>query len=259
MSMSTRRRHKTGQPTVVIEAQTRSLPVHKHIEALLGGLYIDMAAFKKAIEAFDRRSPAGVPIELQHLLTPYCQSVFHFADSYKVHLGRAGRGARQSVERQHKALMQFDADYSKLSKVVHIRKTLHLIICDLISATNHFVRQYRMVTDPKSCSVTNPVPLSGSKQDWGNFIAAEKQLLLGQGHKKVFAYRPVNWLLRDCFYELTTNHQATHGENTFLKSNAFKAALASWSKQRGVNLQCSERTYGSLKKRWKLGALDDLV
>ena len=259
--MSSRRRHKTGQPTVIIEAQTRSLPIpiYKHIGALLGGLYMDMAAFKKAIEAFDRRSPVGVPIELQHLLIPYCQSVFHFADYYKAHPGKAGREARQSVERQHKALMQFDADYSELCKVVHIRKPLHLIICDLISAINHFVRQYRMVTDTKSSSVTNPVPMSGSKQDWGNFIAAEKKLLRGQGHKKVLAHRPVNWLLRECFYELTTNHQATRGENTFLKFKAFKAALASWSKQRGVNLQCSDRTYRSLKKRWKLGTLDDFV
>lgn len=258
--MLARRRHRVGQPTVVINpTRPHSQPISKYIKALLGGLYMDMADFKKSIEAFDNRSPKGVPLGLQDLLFPYCQSIFHFADSYKVQLGRVGRKARQSVESLHKALIQFDADYSKLKKVVHIPKTLNLIICDLISAINHFVRQYRMVTDPRSSPVTNPVPLSGSKQDWANFIAAEKQLLFGQGHKKVFAYRPITWLLRDCFYELTTNHQATQAENTFLKFETFKAALASWNKQRGVNLQCSERTYRNLKKCWKLGTLYDLV
>jgi len=257
--MPPRKRHRTGQRTVTIAARTQSFPTHKHIEALLGGLYMDMAAFKKAIEAFDRRSSGGVPIALQALLNPYCQSIFHFADSYKVQPGRAGRKARQSVESQYKALMQFDADYAELSKVVHIRKTLHLIICDLISAINHFVRQYRMVTDPQSSSVTNPVPQSGSKEDWRNFITAEKELLRGQGHKKVLSHRPINWPLRERFYELTSNYQAIHGENKFLDFTKFKAELNSSGKQSGVNLQCSERTYRSLKKRWKLGTLDDLV
>jgi len=257
--MPPRRRHRTGQRTVTIAARTQSFPIHKHIEALLEILDMDMAAFKKAIETFDRRSSGGVPTALQGLLNPYCQSIFHFADSYKVQPGRAGRKARQSVESLYKALMQFDADYSELKRVVRIPKTLNLIICDLISAINHFVRQYRMVTDPHSSSVTNPVPLSGSKQDWANFIAAEKQLLLGQGHKKVFAHRPVNWLLRECFYELTSKYQAIHGVDTFLKFEAFKAALNGCGRQGGVNLQCSERTYRNLKKRWKLGTLDDLV
>jgi hypothetical protein len=155
--------------------------------------------------------------------------------------------------------MQFDADYSELSKVVHIPKALNLIICDLISAINYFVRQYRMVTDTKSSSVSNPVPLSGSKEDWRNFIDAEKPLLLGQGHKKVFAHRPIDWPLRERFYELTSDYQAIHGENKFLPFAAFEAALNSSGEQSGVKLQCSKRTYGSLKKRWKLGTLDDLV
>jgi len=259
MSMPPRRRHRTGQRTVTIAARTPSFPIHKHIEALLGSLYMDMAAFKKAIETFGRRSSGGVPIALQGLLNPYYQSVFHFADSYKVQPGRVGRKARKSVESLYKALMQFDADYSELKNVVHIPKALNLIICDLISAINYFVRQYRMVTDTKSSSVSNPVPLSGSKEDWRNFIDAEKPLLLGQGHKKVFAHRPIDWPLRERFYELTSDYQAIHGENKFLPFAAFEAALNSSGEQSGVKLQCSKRTYGSLKKRWKLGTLDDLV
>lgn len=258
MTMLARRRHRVGQPTVVINpTRPHSQPISKYIKALLGGLYMDMADFKKSIEAFDNRSPKGVPHGLQDLLSPYCQSIFHFADSYKVQLGRVGRKARQSVESLHKALMQFDADYSKLKKVVHIPKTLNLIICDLISAINHFVRQYRMMIS--SSAVTNPVPLSGNIQDWGNFIAAEKALLRGHGHKKVLPHRPINWPLRECFYELTSKYQAIHGEDTFLKFDAFKAALNSCGRQGGATLQCSERTYRNLKTHWMCGTLHNVV
>jgi hypothetical protein len=255
--MPPRRRHRTGQRTVTIAARTQSFPIHKHIEALLGSLYMDMAAFKKAIETFDRRSSGGVPIALQGLLNPYCQSIFHFADSYKVQPGRVGRKARQSVESLYKALMQFDADYSELKKVVRIPKTLNLIICDLISAINHFVRQCRMTIS--SSAVTNPVPLSGNIKDWSNFIEAEKELLRGQGHKKVLSHRPINWPLRECFYELTSKYQAIHGDHTFLKFDKFRAELKSYGEKNGVNLNCSERTYRNLKKRWKSGTLDNVV
>lgn len=258
MTMLARRRHRIGQPTVMINpTRPHSQPISKYIKALLGGLYMDMADFKKSIEAFNNRSPKGVPLELQDLLFHYCQSIFHFADSYKVQLGRVGRKARQSVESLHKALMQFDADYSKLKKVVHIPKTLNLIICDLISAINHFVHQYRMTVS--SSAVTNPVPLSGNTQDWGNFIAAERELLRGQGHKRMLANRPINWPLRERFYELTSNYQAIHGEDTFLKFDAFKAALNHCCKQSGVNLQCSERTYRILKTHWRSGTLHNVV
>jgi len=257
MSMPPRRRHRTGQRTVTIAARTPSFPIHKHIEALLGSLYMDMAAFKKAIETFGRRSSGGVPIALQGLLNPYYQSVFHFADSYKVQPGRVGRKARKSVESLYKALMQFDADYSELSKVVHIPMGLNLIICDLISAVNHFVCQYWMTVS--SIAVTTPVPLSGKKQDWDSFLQAERKILRGQGHLKVLPNRPINWALRECFYELTCKHQAIHGDDTFMKLEAFKEALKIWGKQNGVNLQCSERTYRDLRTRWKLGTLDNVV
>ena len=255
--MEPRRRHKVGQPTVVISKRPHLLPNKKYIGALLGSLYMDMAVFKKTIEAFDRRSSAGVPIALQDLLTPYCQSVFDFADSYKVQPGRVSRNARHSVESLHKALMQFDADYSELSKVVHIPMGLNLIICDLISAVNHFVCQYWMTVS--SIAVTTPVPLSGKKQDWDSFLQAERKILRGQGHLKVLPNRPINWALRECFYELTCKHQAIHGDDTFMKLEAFKEALKIWGKQNGVNLQCSERTYRDLRTRWKLGTLDNVV
>lgn len=258
MSMPPRRRHRVGQPTVVINpTRQHSQPISKHIKALLGGLYMDMAGFKKSIEAFDNRSPKGVPLGLQDLIFPYCQSIFHFADSYKVQPGRVGRKARQSVESLHKALMQFDADYSELKNVVHIPKTLNLIIRDLIGALNHFVRQHRWIAD--SVEVTTPVPLSGRKQDWDEFIQAERGILRGHGHKKVLPHRPINWPLRECFYELTSKYQAIHGEDTFLKFDAFKAALKSCGGRGGATLQCSERTYRNLKTHWMCGTLHNVV
>lgn len=255
--MPPRRRHRVGQPTVTVAAGPQSLPISKHIQALLGSLYMDMAAIKKSIEAFDKRSSSEVPVELQELLAPCCKSIFHFADSYKVQRGRVGRKARQSVEGLYKALMQFDEDYSKLKKVVHIPRALNLIICDLITAVNHFVRQYWMTMS--SIKVTNPIPLSGKRSDWDRFIQAETKILRGQEHVKVLSHRPKDWVLRECFEELTSKHQSIHGDHTFMKFDAFKISLQSLGQQKGVNLQCSERTYRNLKNSWKSGAFNNIV
>jgi hypothetical protein len=259
--MSQSRVFKSGRLTINTTANQRRSTIPDNIKALLGQLYMDMAVLKQNIEAYDKRRASGVPVAAQRLITPYCESILHFADTYKVGRGRVTRNAKATVDRLHKNLMQFDSQYSKLQHHEKITPALHAIVCELNSAILWFVRQYAIVIN--SYPVTNRVPVNGSQQDWDNFIKAETFTLRGLGAQKVMHNRPKNWAVREIFRTLTLQYQQTHGLNKFIPFKLFSRALVSINKQNANHankaLDLSEKSYYHFKKAWKDRTFDNII
>ena len=252
---------KSGRLTTNTTANQRRSTIPDDIKALLGQLYMDMADFKQNIEAYDKRRAGGVPVAAQKLITPYCELILHFADTYKLGRGRVTRNAKATVDRLHKDLMQFDSQYSKLKRREKITPALHAIVCELNSAILWFVKQYAIVIN--SYPVTNRVPIKGSQQDWVNFIKAETVALRGLGAHKVMRNRKKNWATREIFRTLTLQYQQTHGLNKFMPFKLFSRALVSINKQQAVHtnkaLDLSEKSYYHFKKAWKDRTFDNVL
>lgn len=259
--MSPSRVFKSGRLTTNTTANQRRSTIPDDIKALLGQLYMDMAVFKQNIEAYDKRSASGVPVAVQNLIIPYCESILRFADKYKLGRGRVTRSAKATVERLHRDLMQFDSQYSKLQQQVQIAPRLHALICELNGAPLWFVKQYAMIIN--SYPVTIPVPINGTQQDWHDFIKAETIALRGLGAHKIMRHRPKNWAVRDIFRTLTLQYQQTHGLNKFMPFKSFSRALISINKQHGTRvtnvLALSEKSYYHFKKAWKGRTFDNVL
>ena len=258
--MSSSRIYKSGQLTTNKTAKRSTYNISDDIKSLLGQLYMDVAVFKQKIEAYDKRRAQGVPITAQNLVLPYCASILHFADTYKVKPGRVTRNAKMSVARLHKELKHFDGHYSRLKEREKMARGLHAIICELNSAVTWFVRQYSFVID--SYPVTNRVPINGTQQDWNNFIKAETIALRGLGTHKIMRHRPKNWAVRDIFRTLTLQYQQTHRFNKFMPFKSFSRALININKRHGTRvttaLALSEKSYYHLKKAWNERKFDNV-
>ena len=252
---------KSGRLTINTSANHRRSTIPDDIKALLGQLYMDMAAFKQNIEGYDKRRASGVPVAVQNIIIPYCESILHFADNYKLGRGRVTRSAKATVERLHKDLMQFDSQYSKLQQQVQIAPRLQAIICELNGAVLWFVKQYAMVIN--SYPVTTPVPINGTQQEWDDFIKAETIALRGLGVYKIMHHRPKNWAVRDIFRTLTIQYQQTHGLNKFMPFKSFCRALISINKQHGTRatnaLGLSARSCYNFKKTWEDRTFDNVL
>lgn len=253
--------YRSGRLTTNTTTNQRRSTIPDDIKALLGQLYMDMAMFKENIEAYDKRRASGVPVAAQNLIIPYCESILHFADTYKVGRGRITRSAKATVDRLHKDLMQFDSQYSKLQHHEKITPALHAVVCELNSAILWFVRQYAIVIN--SYPVTNRVPINGSQQDWDNFIKAETVALKGLATHKVMRNRPKNWTVREIFRTLTLQYQQTHGLNKFMPFKLFSRALVSMNKQHAVHankaFDLSAKSYYHFKKAWKDRTFENVI